>query len=29
MSRFFVGGIMKGLSVFIVDNEKVFNGFVR
>lgn len=28
-SRLFAGGITKGLSVLIVDNEKVFNGLVR
>ncbi|CAD5243845.1 reverse gyrase [Thermococcus camini] len=28
-SRLFAGGITKGLSVLIVDNEKVFNGLLR
>ena len=28
-SRLFAGGITKGLSVLLVDNEKVFNGLVR
>ncbi|AEH24362.1 reverse gyrase [Pyrococcus yayanosii] len=28
-SRLFAGGITKGLSVLIVDDEKVFNGLVR
>ncbi|WP_461865763.1 reverse gyrase [Thermococcus sp.] len=28
-SRLFAGGITKGLSVLIVDNEKVFNGLMR
>ncbi len=28
-SRLFAGGITKGLSVLMVDNEKVFNGLVR
>ncbi|ADT83740.1 reverse gyrase [Thermococcus barophilus] len=28
-SRLFAGGITKGLSVIIVDNEKVFNGLKR
>ncbi|WP_394325662.1 reverse gyrase [Thermococcus thioreducens] len=28
-SRLFAGGITRGLSVLIVDNEKVFNGLVR
>ncbi|WP_297499409.1 reverse gyrase, partial [Thermococcus sp.] len=28
-SRLFAGGITKGLSVLLIDNEKVFNGLVR
>ncbi|WP_054842375.1 hypothetical protein [Vulcanisaeta distributa] len=28
-SRLYVGGVSQGLSVLIVDNEKVFNGLVR
>ncbi len=28
-SRLFAGGITRGLSVLIVDNEKVFNGLIR
>ncbi|NJE01791.1 reverse gyrase [Thermococcus sp. JdF3] len=28
-SRLFAGGITKGLSVLLVDNEKVFNGLLR
>jgi len=28
-SRLFAGGITKGLSVLLIDNEKVFNGLLR
>ncbi|MFB6469929.1 MAG: reverse gyrase [Vulcanisaeta sp. AZ3] len=28
-SRFYVGGVSKGLSVLIIDNEKIFNGLTR
>jgi len=28
-SRLFAGGVAKGVSVLLVDNEKVFNGLVR
>ncbi len=28
-SRLYVGGVSQGLSVLIVDNEKVFNGLIR
>ncbi|WP_069806403.1 reverse gyrase [Vulcanisaeta thermophila] len=28
-SRLYVGGISRGLSVLIVDNEKVFNGLIK
>ena len=28
-SRLFAGGVAKGISILLVDNEKVFNGLVR